>query len=99
MLGYTQMPVPATTWPELQYVGQEVVNMKGRCLFLYTDGLNEAENREQQQFGDDRLQQEIRRHQEEDALSMTEAVEKAVDGFVDGAEQSDDLTMLCIKMH
>ena len=70
-----------------------------RCLFLYTDGLNEAENREQQQFGDDRLQQEIRQHQEEDALSMTEAVEKAVDGFVDGAEQSDDLTMLCIKMH
>ena len=89
---------PVGLWPEFQYVGQEVVNMKGRCLFLYTDGLNEAENREQQQFGDDRLQQEIRQLQEEDALSMTEAVEKAVECFVDGAEQSDDLTMLCIKM-
>ena len=90
---------PVGLWPEAKYVGQKVVNMKGRCLFLYTDGLNEAENREQQQFGEDRLQQEIRRHQQEDALSMTEAVEKAVTCFVDGAEQSDDLTMLCIKMH
>ena len=90
---------PIGLWPELQYVGQEVENMKGKTLFLYTDGLNEAENREQQQFGDDRLQQEIRQHQEEDALSMTEAVEKAITCFVDGAEQSDDLTMLCIKMH
>ena len=90
---------PIGLWPEAEFVGQEVENMKGKTLFLYTDGLNEAENREQQQFGDDRLQQEIRQHQEEDALSMTEAVEKAVTCFVDGAEQSDDLTMLCIKMH
>ncbi len=90
---------PIGLWPEAEFVGQEVENMKGKTLFLYTDGLNEAENSKHQQFGDDRLKLEIRRYQDEDAHDMTEDVEKAVECFVDGAEQSDDLTMLCIKMH
>jgi serine phosphatase RsbU (regulator of sigma subunit) len=90
---------PIGLWPEAEFVGQEVENMKGKTLFLYTDGLNEAENSKHQQFGDDRLKLEIRRFQDEDAHDMTEDVEKAVECFVDGAEQSDDLTMLCIKMH
>jgi serine phosphatase RsbU (regulator of sigma subunit) len=90
---------PIGLWPELEYIGQEVENMKGRTLFLYTDGLNEAENSKHQQFGDDRLKLEIRQHQDEDAHSMTDDVERAVESFVGEAEQSDDLTMLCIKMH
>lgn len=90
---------PIGLWPEAEFVGQEVENMKGKTLFLYTDGLNEAENSKHQQFGDERLKLEIRRYQDEDAHDMTENVEKAVERFVDGAEQSDDLTMLCIKMH
>ena len=90
---------PIGLWPELEYIGQEVENMKGRTLFLYTDGLNEAENSRHQQFGDDRLKLEIRQHQDEDAHSMTDDVERAVESFVGEAEQSDDLTMLCIKMH
>ena len=45
------------------------------------------------------LKLEIRRHQDEDAHSMTDDVERAVESFVGEAEQSDDLTMLCIKMH
>ena len=90
---------PIGLWPEAEFVGQEVENMKGKTLFLYTDGLNEAENSKHQQFGDDRLKLEIRRHQDEDAHDMTDDVEKAVESFVGEAEQSDDLTMLCIKMH
>ena len=90
---------PIGLWPELEYIGQEVENMKGRTLFLYTDGLNEAENSKHQQFGDDRLKQEICQHQDEDAHSMTDDVERAVENFVGDAEQSDDLTMLCIQMH
>ena len=49
--------------------------------------------------GGDRLKLEIRQHQDEDAHSMTDDVERAVESFVGEAEQSDDLTMLCIKMH
>ena len=90
---------PIGLWPELEYIGQEVENMKGRTLFLYTDGLNEAENSIHQQFGDDRLKLEIRQHQDEDAHSMTDDVERAVENCVGEAEQSDDLTMRCIKMH
>ena len=46
---------PIGLWPGLEYEGEEIDNIKDRTLFIYTDGLNEAENQQQEQFGDDRL--------------------------------------------
>ena len=45
---------PIGVLPGLEFQGEEIDTIKGRALFLYTDGLNEAENREHEQFGDDR---------------------------------------------
>ena len=44
---------PIGVWPEMDYEGEEIASIKGRALFVYTDGLNEAEDQEQRQFGDD----------------------------------------------
>ena len=44
--------VPIGLWPGLEYKGEEIDTIKGCQIFLYTDGLNEAENMAQQQFGD-----------------------------------------------
>lgn len=46
---------PIGPWPGLEYKGEELDSIKGRPLFIYTDGLNEAENQQKEQFGDDRL--------------------------------------------
>ena len=46
---------PIGVLPGLEFQGEEIDTIKGRALFLYTDGLNEAENREHEQFGDDQL--------------------------------------------
>ena len=88
---------PIGLWPELAYEGEEVDDMHGRTLFVYTDGINEAENSHQEQFGDERLQ-ELLQHDLGDARQTSEAIHQAVAEFVGDAEPSDDLTKMCIKV-
>ncbi len=68
-------------------------------LFLFTDGLTEAENKNHEQFGEERM---LKALTEERMISLSprevvEAMRADVVAFVDGADQSDDLTMLCIR--
>ena len=88
---------PIGLWPELNYVGEKIDNMRGKTLFVYTDGINEAENIHQEQFGDDRLQALLKMDLG-NAQQTSEAIHKAVEEFVGEAEPSDDLTKMCIKM-
>jgi serine phosphatase RsbU (regulator of sigma subunit) len=88
---------PIGLWPELAYEGEEVDDMHGRTLFVYTDGINEAENANKEQFGDERLQALLQKDWG-DARQTSETIHKAVEDFVGGAEPSDDLTKMCIKM-
>ena len=46
---------PIGLWPNLDFDGETLEDIRGRKLFLYTDGLNEAEDGQQMQFGDDRV--------------------------------------------
>ena len=71
--------------------------MHGKTLFVYTDGINEAENANQEQFGDERLQALLKQDLG-NARETSETIHKAVEDFVGGAEPSDDLTKMCIKM-
>lgn len=88
---------PVGLWPEMEFVGQHLDNVFGKTLFLYTDGVNEAENPQQQQYGDDRLQQLLAAGKTASARDTVHTVRHDVASFVDGAEPSDDMTMLCIK--
>ncbi len=87
---------PIGLWPELVFKGEEIENVKGRPLFLYTDGLSEAEDGEQLQFGDDRVLDVIASHPFEGARQLVERLSDSVKQHVGNAPQSDDLTMLCI---
>ena len=71
--------------------------MHGKTLFVYTDGINEGENANQEQFGDERLQALLKQDLG-NARETSETIHKAVEDFVGGAEPSDDLTKMCIKM-
>lgn len=73
---------------------QKVVQMKaGDRLFLYTDGVSEAQNQEGNFYGEDRLLDVLSQHNQspEDTLYF---VSQSVEQFVNGAERSDDITML-----
>ena len=88
---------PVGLWEGLEFVGQHVDDVRGKEIFLYTDGLNEAENAGKEQFGEDRLQKVVRRGSGMSSRRIIEATASAVALFVGQAEQSDDLTMMCIK--
>ena len=95
-----QPNVPLGLMADLDFVPQEIQFEHQMTIFLFTDGLNEAEDDMQVQFGDDRIL-----HQAEALLAngknqpaeIVNQMAEAVHAFVDGAQQSDDLTMLAIK--
>jgi serine phosphatase RsbU (regulator of sigma subunit) len=89
---------PIGLWPKLEYAGEEVGDMHGKTLFVYTDGINEAENVHKEQFGDERLRA-LLKNDLGNARQTSEAIHKAVEEFVGEAEPSDDLTKMCIKMN
>ena len=89
---------PIGLWPELDYEGETINDMHGKTLFVYTDGINEAENIHKEQFGDERLQALLKQDLG-DARQTSETIHRAVEEFVGDAEPSDDLTKMCIKMH
>ena len=65
---------PIGVLPGLEFQGEEIDTIKGRALFLYTDGLNEAENREHEQFGDDQLLSILRNTHFESAQQVVETL-------------------------
>ena len=80
------------------FEGQRIENVKGKPLFLYTDGLNEAENRQKEEFGNEKMLEVLGEDKFVDARTTVEKMCQAVAFHVDGAEASDDLTMLCVKV-
>lgn len=65
-------------------------------LFLYTDGLSEAENKEKQLYTESKLLAELEWIKGYNPKEIVETIHTSVTTHVDGAEQSDDLTMLTI---
>ena len=66
-------------------------------LFLYTDGLTEAENGSHVQYGEQRMMQRLSAMSDSRPREIIERMQASVEAFVDGAQQSDDLTMLSIR--
>lgn len=89
---------PIGLWPNLQYVGEEIDSVKGRPLFIYTDGLNEAEDPKLHQFGDERLLDILRNTHFDTAQQVIESLKAEVERHRNGAEPNDDLTMLCLRV-
>ena len=98
--------VPIGLWPDYTFVGGHLSDIRGNSLFVYTDGVNEAENRMQEQFGEKRMLRVLRestqpfgeRTPKTRSHFLIDEMKCALDAFVDGAEQSDDLTMFCVSI-
>ena len=76
------------------YVEQEMAFQYDDALFLYTDGLTEAENIRHEQFGEERMEEAL--HVKRTSADQLENIKERVAAFVGSAPQSDDLTMLFI---
>lgn len=89
---------PIGLWPGMQYEGEELQSIMDMPLFVYSDGLNEAENRQQEQFSDERLLELLEKTPFESSKQMIELLSTEVEKHRDGAEPNDDLTMLCVRV-
>ena len=87
--------LPVGTFSDTVYCLEEYQMPEGTILFMYTDGLTEAQDSQKNLFGDQRIVDVLQTGGscKEIIAKMTEAVHK----FVGDAEQSDDLTMLAIQ--
>ena len=81
----------------VKYKAYDVQLEKGALLFLYTDGVAEASNAENELFGADRLLEALNDSDAKEPNEVLASVDRAVDAFVKDAPQFDDLTMLCLK--
>ena len=69
----------------------------GDRLFLYTDGLPEATDASEEMFGVNRVLDVLNENTQCSVTDTLVRMTEAVSEFVDGAEQFDDLTMLCLE--
>ena len=70
---------------------------KGDSFFVYTDGVTEAVNAEKDFFGEERMLKALNENPDASPKELLDNVSKAIDSFVQGAEQFDDITMMCMK--
>lgn len=70
---------------------------KGDMIYLYTDGVTEAENAKKELYGEDRLISCFENAKGLTAQQIIENVTKSVDEFVNAHDQFDDITMLTVK--
>ena len=81
----------------VRYREYEIQLEPGDALFLYTDGVPEAADSENDMFGTDRMLAVLNEAPGASPEEILRNVRSAVDGFVREAEQFDDLTMLCVR--
>lgn len=92
--------LPIGVLSDMEYSPQEAVLSSGSTIFLFTDGLNEAENTIHAQFGDRRIADvaaALSANGQNQPVVLVNAMSEAVSTFVGDAEQSDDMTMLAIQ--
>lgn len=71
----------------------------GDLMLLYTDGVSEAMNAKQEEFGEDRLAEVIRRAGHKKLKECIQALNKDVEKFVGSVAQSDDITVVGVKVN
>lgn len=84
--------------PNVKYQSQEITLNSGDELFLYTDGVTEAQNKGEVLFGEHRLLKCLNENENNNLNDLLNIVSDEVKKHADGAEQSDDITMLAFQL-
>lgn len=81
------------------YVAGELTMQPGDAIYVYTDGVTEAQNTAGELFGDERLAASANRAREKSVQELCQAVSDDVNSFAGEAEQFDDMTMLAVRVN
>jgi sigma-B regulation protein RsbU (phosphoserine phosphatase) len=84
-------------WENFEYVTGRLVLKEGETLFMYTDGVTEAMNPDDELFSEERLQQTLVALSAKPLVEMIGGLTEEIIFFSQGAPQSDDITMMALK--
>jgi sigma-B regulation protein RsbU (phosphoserine phosphatase) len=70
----------------------------GDIIVLYTDGIIEAQNGEQEDFGEERLKQLIIDNVHLSPVKLKETILHELESFCQGTDQADDVSLVIVKM-
>ena len=84
-------------FPDAKYEQETVALTPGDVIVVFSDGVTEAFNAEWEDFGIDRLIENVQAHAALPPSELIEEVMAAVHRFVQGAVQSDDMTVLVLR--
>jgi len=79
------------------YQSKKIVLEQGEAILLYTDGVTEAMNHEEELFSDERLKLSLSRLREKGLDELVHGVKSEIESFSKGTAQSDDITMLALR--
>lgn len=82
----------------IPYVSDSIKLQKGDSLVLFTDGITEAMNTKWEEYSDERLEELVIKISDLSSENILDTIRKSVDEYTIGAEQSDDITSLVIKV-
>jgi sigma-B regulation protein RsbU (phosphoserine phosphatase) len=83
---------------DIRYKQESISLGAGDVLYLYTDGVTEAVNREELLLSDPKLLADLNKHKDCDLFDLLHNIKDEIDQFAEGAEQADDITMLALKI-
>lgn len=81
------------------FTQQHATLKENDCLFLYTDGVTEAMNLNRELYTNHRLEKVLLQHGQEPLDRLIASVITDIQQFSDNVEQSDDITLFCLKFH
>lgn len=81
---------------DIRYTQRSIRLSRGDRLILYTDGVTEAENREQEEYGSHRLRETVNPIKDRDAKTLVAEICRSVAEFAGGAQQFDDITVVSL---
>jgi sigma-B regulation protein RsbU (phosphoserine phosphatase) len=70
---------------------------KGDILVVYSDGLTDAQNPQEEMFGEERLLRIIRQEAPSGSQALEERFLKAIEEFTQGTPQTDDITFVVVE--
>lgn len=82
---------------DVEYTEKTLQLEHGDLLVMYTDGVTEAVNSSYEEFGTERLKNIISGIADKSCQEIVGTIKAGINNFVDGAAQSDDITMLVVK--
>ena len=90
---------PLGLWEDDPFYGESLDDIRGKQLLVYTDGLNEAENPQQELLGNAKLQELMADTKTLTSRQVIEKLMNAVEEHRAGTNPNDDLTLMCLSIH